>query len=198
MSDFRQKAMNLANGYALASDPRTRPAKVNPAPGDIKDQMGAADLHMVIDNDKAKIWDKAGNVHPVRFDSSEHDVFGAHTQGVNGPGYEVAGGDTVPGLYVCGQVIPSVEGVDSGAIFRAYGRYAIELLEQQGQESALGRAGIMMHGGGSAAPDPLAPYQGWYPTHGCIRLQNLVLEYAIVPLLHTLKEAGARLWVSVK
>jgi RHS repeat-associated protein len=29
-----------------------------------------------------------------------------------------------------------------------------------------------IHGGGLGLPDPLAPYQGWYPTHGCTRMQN--------------------------
>ena len=29
-----------------------------------------------------------------------------------------------------------------------------------------------IHGGGSGLLDPLAPYQGWYPTHGCTRMPN--------------------------
>ena len=29
-----------------------------------------------------------------------------------------------------------------------------------------------LHGGGSDLPNPLAPRQGWYPTHGCTRMQN--------------------------
>ena len=29
-----------------------------------------------------------------------------------------------------------------------------------------------IHGGGSALDDPLAPRQGWYPTLGCLRMQN--------------------------
>ena len=32
--------------------------------------------------------------------------------------------------------------------------------------------GRWIHGGGSGLTDPLAPYQGWYPTHGCTRMQN--------------------------
>ena len=32
--------------------------------------------------------------------------------------------------------------------------------------------GRWLHGGGTGLPDPLAPYQGWMPTHGCTRLQN--------------------------
>lgn len=29
-----------------------------------------------------------------------------------------------------------------------------------------------IHGGGSALTEPLAPRQGWYPTLGCLRMQN--------------------------
>lgn len=35
-----------------------------------------------------------------------------------------------------------------------------------------GHSGIGIHGGGSAAPHPLAAQQGWFPTENCIRLQN--------------------------
>lgn len=29
-----------------------------------------------------------------------------------------------------------------------------------------------IHGGGSGCADPLADYQGWCPTYGCLRMQN--------------------------
>ncbi len=29
-----------------------------------------------------------------------------------------------------------------------------------------------IHGGGSGLPDSFAPYQGWVPTLGCLRMQN--------------------------
>lgn len=29
-----------------------------------------------------------------------------------------------------------------------------------------------IHGGGSGLSDPFAPYQGWVPTYGCLRMQN--------------------------
>lgn len=29
-----------------------------------------------------------------------------------------------------------------------------------------------IHGGGSGLTDPYAPYQGWVPTLGCLRMQN--------------------------
>ena len=199
MSNFTQHALNLAAASAqrMTPHPLTRPP-IKPAPGDIKHLMAPHDYHMVIADNVGKLWTAQGDLYPVRYDGELHQSIGAHTQGVNGPGYQITGSDTVPGLYKCGNIIPSIEGVDPWSIFAAYGRFAIELIEQQGQESALGRAGIMMHGGGSGAPDPLAPYQGWYPTHGCVRLQNIVLEYAIVPLLRAIHGAGGDLWVSVK
>jgi hypothetical protein len=197
MSDFIQHSMNVGNYLAHSADLRLRePIKV--APGDIKDRMGDHDVHIVIAEDTAKVWSKDGSQRPVHYNNETQLSFAAHTEGVNGPGYEVVGGDTVPGLYLVGGIIPSVEGVDPDSIFRAYGRYAIELIEQQGQESALGRAGIMMHGGGSAAPDPLARYQGWYPTHGCVRLQNIVLELYVVPMIRNVHAAGGKVWVSVR
>jgi len=30
-----------------------------------------------------------------------------------------------------------------------------------------------IHGGGSALPEPYADRQGWYPTLGCLRMQNI-------------------------
>jgi hypothetical protein len=39
-----------------------------------------------------------------------------------------------------------------------------------------GRAGISLHGGGSASPDPFAPWQGLPATHGCVRVNNYDLE----------------------
>ena len=31
----------------------------------------------------------------------------------------------------------------------------------------------VIHGGGSGLPDPFAPRQGWTPTLGCLRMQNI-------------------------
>ena len=38
-------------------------------------------------------------------------------------------------------------------------------------------AGYGIHGGGSAAPQPLAAVQGLYPTEGCIRVHNTDLYH---------------------
>ena len=39
-----------------------------------------------------------------------------------------------------------------------------------------------VHGGGSAAPEPLAAKQGLYPTEGCIRVQNVDLYHIVLNL----------------
>lgn len=53
-----------------------------------------------------------------------------------------------------------------------YGFAFTPLLDPNGLEAAHGRAGIGLHGGGSASPNPFAPDQGLYSTEGCIRFYN--------------------------
>lgn len=104
----------------------------------------------------------------------------ARCEGSDGPGWNeaVTGGDTPIGDY-------EIVGVDvlshSDPDWRPYGWYYLWLQELNGQESKYGRAGIGWHGGGSACPDPWAPYQGWTVTHGCIRSQNADLRNKVVP-----------------
>lgn len=40
------------------------------------------------------------------------------------------------------------------------------------QLSEYDRSALMIHGGGSNAPEPLAPHQGLYRTFGCTRMEN--------------------------
>ena len=51
-----------------------------------------------------------------------------------------------------------------------------------------GRAGIGIHGGGSALPHPFAPRQGWAATLGCLRLQNIDNEQILVPYVHFIRK----------
>ena len=44
-----------------------------------------------------------------------------------------------------------------------YGTFYISTGDQRGRD---------IHGGGSGLDDPKAPRQGWYPTLGCLRMQN--------------------------
>jgi hypothetical protein len=43
-----------------------------------------------------------------------------------------------------------------------------------------GHSAVGIHGGGSAAPHPLAARQGFYPTENCIRLQNIDLYHVVL------------------
>lgn len=100
-------------------------------------------------------------------------------------------GDTPPGLYRCG-VIYDTLGEE------AYGRWCIDLVDLEGQEGDNGRSGISLHGGGSASPTPFAKKQGWYPTHGCIRVQNVDLENVLEPLIRTAQQCGKVVYLTVR
>lgn len=51
-----------------------------------------------------------------------------------------------------------------------------------GQLARYGRAGIMIHGGGSADPDPLENYQPLCKTEGCTRVHNADLSRIVAYL----------------
>jgi GH24 family phage-related lysozyme (muramidase) len=106
--------------------------------------------------------------------------------------------DTPPGLYKVGSVWRDYERLgDTKSVpwdLLPYGWFTLDLEELEGQERRYGRAGICIHGGGSALGQHgcWAPYQRLLPTHGCIRVHNAELRDKIVPLL----EKGA-MFVSV-
>jgi hypothetical protein len=97
--------------------------------------------------------------------------------------------DTPPGLYKVGAVYRDYEKVgDKPAYDRtlmSYGWYSLDLIELENQEASNGRAGIMIHGGGSACgwPGAWASKQALFPTHGCVRCHNIDLRDKVVPLL---------------
>lgn len=96
--------------------------------------------------------------------------------------------DTPPGLYLSGQVYRDYEQNvtgNGGAIHRAYGWLSIDLVELEAQESRWKRAGIMVHGGGTALgwPGAWAPQQQLLPTFGCVRMHNADLQRLVLPLL---------------
>lgn len=95
--------------------------------------------------------------------------------------------DTPPGVYKIGQIYRDYETNKSPAYSRelmSYGWYSFDLIDLEGQESNNGRAGIMIHGGGSACgwPGAWEPYQKLYATHGCIRMHNQHLRDYLLPL----------------
>ena len=99
--------------------------------------------------------------------------------------------DTPPGLYKVGTVYRDYEIAGAAPkfdrTFMAYGWYSLDLVDLEGQETGIGRAGIMLHGGGSGNgwPGAWAPMQPLLATHGCIRMHNAHLRDKVVPLLKT-------------
>jgi hypothetical protein len=96
--------------------------------------------------------------------------------------------DTVPGLYRLGEVYDdySLYGINPAydRTLMAYGWMSFDLVELEGQEARYGRAGLMVHGGGSANGWPGAwnPKQRLVPTLGCVRLYNIDLRDKLYPL----------------
>lgn len=99
--------------------------------------------------------------------------------------------DTPPGLYKIGTVYKDYEKVGANPAYdrtlMAYGWYSFDLVELENQEAKYGRAGIMIHGGGSACgwPGAWAANQPLHSTHGCIRTKNIDLRDRILPLTKT-------------
>jgi hypothetical protein len=99
--------------------------------------------------------------------------------------------DTPPGLYKIGQIYRDYEKVGANPSYSrelmSYGWYSFDLIDLEGQESKLGRAGIMIHGGGSACgwPGAWAAKQPLYSTHGCVRMHNQDLRDKLLPLTKT-------------
>lgn len=96
--------------------------------------------------------------------------------------------DTPPGLYKIGQVYDDYGAVGDNCLYTrtrmAYGWETFDLVDLEGNEDGSGRAGICIHGGGSACgwPGAWEPQQHLYPTFGCIRVYNRVTREQILPL----------------
>ena len=96
-------------------------------------------------------------------------------------------GDTPPGLYKIGQIYRDYEANSKppqSDTAQSYGWYSFDLVELENQEAVNGRAGIMIHGGGSACgwPGAWAERQTLHPTLGCIRAHNIDCRDKILPL----------------
>lgn len=105
--------------------------------------------------------------------------------------WRITNSDTPPGLYKVGAIYKDYENVGANPAYdrtrMAYGWYSFDLVELENQEAGVGRAGIMIHGGGSANgwPGAWATKQALVPTHGCIRCYNIDLRDKILPLTRT-------------
>jgi hypothetical protein len=95
--------------------------------------------------------------------------------------------DTPPGLYKIGQIYNDYAANPNPPYDRtlmAYGWVSFDLVELENQENKHGRAGIMIHGGGSANgwPGAWAPKQPLCTTYGCVRMYNEDLLNKLLPL----------------
>ena len=101
--------------------------------------------------------------------------------------WQARNSDTPPGLYKLGAVYRDYEFYGpEGRHERdcmSYGWYSFDMVDLEGNENAY-RAGIMVHGGGSALgwPGAWAPHQRLLPTLGCVRLRNADLRDRVLPL----------------
>lgn len=96
--------------------------------------------------------------------------------------------DTPPGVYRIGEIYKDYDKYGNSPSYdrtlMAYGWYSFDLIDLEGQETGIGRAGLMLHGGGSACgwPGAWAANQTLFPTHGCVRAKNIDLRDKILPL----------------
>ena len=140
------------------------------------------DTHIIVNDivETAKAYDYYGNLlweipALARGQGSDY-VFSANSS------------DTVPGLYRLGAVYDdySLYGANPAydRTLMAYGWMSFDLVELEGQEARYGRAGLMIHGGGSNNGWPAAwnPTQRLVPTLGCVRIHNIDLRDKLYPL----------------
>ena len=105
--------------------------------------------------------------------------------------YRYPQGDTPPGLYKIGAVYDDYDRLGGNPPYdrtlMAYGWFSFDLVELENQEAGNGRAGIMVHGGGSACgwPGAWAPMQELHTTFGCVRMHNQDLRDKLYPLTKT-------------
>ncbi len=95
--------------------------------------------------------------------------------------------DTPPGLYKLGEHYPDYEqnpNPPCSSTALSFGWFSFDMVELENQEAKFGRAGVMLHGGGSGCgwPGAWAAMQHLLPTHGCVRLRNIDLRDKVLPL----------------
>jgi L,D-transpeptidase catalytic domain len=153
--------------------------------------FGKGDYHLVV-NDEAetmKGFDHAGKLL-FTLPCLARGIYGDRE-------WRIPESDTPPGLYRVGQVYRDYDNPNATPqhVKQSFGWYSLDLEELEGQESNVGRAGCMLHGGGSACgwTGAWAAYQQLYCTHGCVRMHNADIKNKVLPLV----DGGGRVYVSV-
>lgn len=94
--------------------------------------------------------------------------------------------DTPPGLYQLGTAYKDYVNPDivPTRIKKSFGWITFDMIDLEGNEDNSDRAGICLHGGGSACgwPGAWAATQRLYPTFGCVRMYNIDLRDFVLPL----------------
>lgn len=147
----------------------------------LKNRMKLQDLHIIVNGETQRLVTYQRDGTPIF--SCPARCYGQHSD------WTQPNGDTPPGLYRVGQIYDT-----QGEA--AYGQWCLDLEDLENQETGHGRAGISLHGGGTGLPDPFAPYQGWLPTHGCIRLQNADLT-CLTTLIFDARKSGGSVFLTV-
>ena len=103
--------------------------------------------------------------------------------------YQDTSTDTPPGIYRIAKKVYRDYEQDPSPTYStdrcSYGWYSFDLEDLEMQERRFGRAGIMVHGGGTACgwPGAWAPRQPLHSTLGCVRLHNQDLRDKLLPLV---------------
>lgn len=165
------KVWSQGGKHNIATPPMVGPTK---RPQDFGFKAG--DTHLIVNDitELAKAFDFKGQVLwevPCLARGQGSDV-----------AWQGTGEDTPPGLYKIGQVYDDWGAYGNNAprnrTTLAYGWLSFDLVELEGQEARYGRAGIMIHGGGTGCgwPGAWAPMQPLLPTFGCVRMHNVHLR----------------------
>ena len=153
--------------------------------------FGAGDYHLVV-NDQSECM-KAFNHRGELLFNRPCLARGQHGE----TEWRIPRSDTPPGLYRIGHVYRDYEEPSLVSLRdkMAFGWYSFDMIDLEGQETGIGRAGIMLHGGGSGNgwPGAWAEYQDLLRTWGCLRMHNADLKYLVLPLV----DQGGRVYISV-
>jgi hypothetical protein len=158
-----------------------------------KPKMEPGDLHLVVSDDESL---PTSTMHCLDHNGAKLWTRKCLARGQSAD-WKVYAGDTPTGLYQLGQVWIADRGdVDT---VMPYGIHCFDMISVEGGENSTGRAGICLHGGGSALgyPGCIADMQKLVPTFGCIRMHNAELRDLIYPMWKECDRAGKKIWVSV-
>lgn len=120
----------------------------------------------------------------------------ARAEGIAGSGWDVTAGDTPPGLYSCGQIVPwrPEEGPE---VLEIYGPFFIYLVDEEARARG-GATGVGLHGGRDISPGkPPSRALDLMITHGCIRTDNDDLVKIVEPAVRWTRKHGGTAWLTV-